>query len=108
MKGIDQEVYQELGIIAKEKFNLLTQEERANQIDFIRNLKEGQHVTASSKINDINNFKGKIKKIDRQNHLIVIEDPEGFNRVLIILDYIIKIIPLIDIIINWFKSLFRK
>ncbi|MGB0925495.1 MAG: hypothetical protein ACPGTS_02195, partial [Minisyncoccia bacterium] len=52
-------------------------------------------------------IEGKLKKIDRANHLLTIEDPNGAEKVIIVLDFIVTVIPLLDIIIGWFKRTFR-
>lgn len=103
---IDQSTYFRLAEISRQRHNSSSEEVKAEQIDIVRNLSEHKRIKAVNKRSGYV-IEGKLKKIDRQNHLLTIEDPNGAEKVIIVLDYIVTIIPLLDIIIGWFKRTFR-
>lgn len=104
---IDKEAYGEISRIAKDKYFNLSQDKRMEHLEVVRNLLVGKRIRATDKHNGYT-VEGTIKTIDRENHLLIIESPNGVQKVIIILDYIITIIPMIEVIIDSIVRLVKK
>lgn len=69
-------------------------------------LKEGMTI----ELEDVNTgevVKGKVTKRLNKNQ-VVIETPDGKEQVVDLLKFIVTIIPLVNIIIDWVKGLFKR
>jgi hypothetical protein len=102
----DIEVYKALSQISIERHNKLSEAEKVEQISIIRNLSEGKKVKAVSNFTKTT-IEGKITKIDRSTHLLTIKERGKPEKVIMLLDFVVTIIPLLDIIISWFKRTFN-
>lgn len=73
----------------------------------MKRLKRGTQVELEDKITG-EIITGKVLVVDEDQKKVTIVTPDGQQKVINLLQFIVTILPFIDQIIQWFKGLFKK